>query len=448
MGPARIHNVVFGGGGGWFQNASFFCDANFIGSIFEGEAAFERSLFVGLARFNSAQFSRGLRFSAAILFEGINCEYISIRGDLNLRSFISIGNVNFDGSPENKLHKDNSDAPDVNSVKRIDATDALFLSNAFFENRTIQESSSFRGCAFFGRVSFHGASVHQGVSFHNAHFDGSLLGLALRREPIDVLGLENIQEVTKDYFKCIERQLRKSGMHLAWESEKWNAYSGQVLERLKAAFVEDAETDLNTKIGFGYRPESIRSVRDSDYFVDLEDAFRTLRLSMEHSRNRAEEFRFFRLELLARRKRRDAGVPLWEKVLSVLYQNVADFGNSVLLPAIWLIVMTVLLAAVYTLFATWPVQQLSSADWAQGFSFSLGRVLPFGPWAEEPEACSDLGRLLAVTAEGACTVQSKGDVLSPLKAVAIRLLGSLQSFAALILFFLIALAARRRFQIS
>jgi len=169
---------------------------------------------------------------------------------------------------------------------------------------------------------------------------------------------------------------------------------------------------------------------------------------MEHSRNRAEEFRFFRLELLARRKRRDAGVPLWEKVLSVLYQNVADFGNSVLLPAIWLIVMTVLLAAVYTLFATWPVQQLSSADWAQGFSFSLGRVLPFGPWAEEPEACSDLGRLLAVTAEGACTVQSKGDVLSPLKAVAIRLLGSLQSFAALILFFLIALAARRRFQIS
>ena len=71
-------------------------------------------------------------------------------------------------------------------------------------------------------------------------------------------------------------------------------------------------------------------------FAAFEAAFRTLKLAMESNRDRIEEGRFFRLELLARRNRRDAAVPRWERWASWLYEVSSDYGNSIARPLVWI----------------------------------------------------------------------------------------------------------------
>ena len=69
------------------------------------------------------------------------------------------------------------------------------------------------------------------------------------------------------------------------------------------------------------------------YYAEVEDCFRTLKHKMEDRRDRGQEARFFRLELLARRQRqRDPHVPWWEEPMSYLYQGTSNFGTSFVQP--------------------------------------------------------------------------------------------------------------------
>ena len=68
---------------------------------------------------------------------------------------------------------------------------------------------------------------------------------------------------------------------------------------------------------------------------------------MESNRDRIEEGRFFRLELLARRNRRDAAVPRWERWASWLYDVSSDYGNSIARPLVLIAVVLVLMGGVY-----------------------------------------------------------------------------------------------------
>jgi hypothetical protein len=60
------------------------------------------------------------------------------------------------------------------SFKKVDATNAVFLDRAMFDNRDILEPSSFQNCVFLRQGVFHRSQLIQGVSFHNARFDQHL----------------------------------------------------------------------------------------------------------------------------------------------------------------------------------------------------------------------------------------------------------------------------------
>jgi hypothetical protein len=176
----------------------------------------------------------------------------------------------------------------------------------------------------------------------------------------------------------------------------------------------------------------------------MEDSYRTLKLAMENIRNRVEEAHFYRLELQARRMRRDAGVPRWERWTSYAFEWVSDFGLSLTRPLWWLGGLTLGFALLYLMLGTWWANPLASWPAAlEALAFSFSRVFPFGPWGEA-KAGTMMGNLLNVCKDGAQTCTGFG----PLTALGVGTLATLQSLMAIGLTFLGALALRRRFQIN
>lgn len=330
------------------------------------------------------------------------------------------------------------------SFRRVDFGNTAFLDEAVFDNRDILEPSSFRDCIFMKRASFHGSRLHQGVSFHGAAFDASLdpgsqFKEGAKRRPVFALAdhvLKRLREADVAHRAAKgEPAISFKDWLLAFEAKRTAA--GERFRALPQKTV-DAETGASK----------------DRYFADLEDAFRTLKRAMEENRNRSEEGRFFKLELLARRQRRDKEVPEWERLLSYPYEWVSDFGNSVVRPFIGLLAIILIFRILYAVIATLQVRWPTGPEWGEAMIYSAGRVVPFGPWAGDPEPCTVMGRLLDVApstedmnSNPACK-SDLANVNGPWVAFGVGFIASLQSFFAIILAFLAALAARRRFQIN
>jgi hypothetical protein len=180
--------------------------------------------------------------------------------------------------------------------------------------------------------------------------------------------------------------------------------------------------------------------KDEDALRHLEGGCRVLKQAMEKSANKTREQMFYAFELIARRHQR--ATPWWERQTSRLYGAFGDYGRSIGRPLFWLTFIVPAFALAYAgLLAGWRAEALSGlaprSVAIECLSFSMQRVLPFGPWTLTPQQITQ------------SLVQSllQGPTDS-LFSLAVRFLGTLQSLAALILAFLAGLAIRRRFQIN
>ena len=81
-----------------------------------------------------------------------------------------------------------------------------------------------------------------------------------------------------------------------------------------------------------------KGVQDDDATEKLERSYRTLKLEMENLRARNEEADFFALEMECRRQR--GSVPWFERFAATAYKHLSDYGRSVDLPLIWLLILT------------------------------------------------------------------------------------------------------------
>jgi hypothetical protein len=166
----------------------------------------------------------------------------------------------------------------------------------------------------------------------------------------------------------------------------------------------------------------------------------------------------FTAELQARRKRRDPAVPWSDRLISVLYGVASDYGNSVLQPIAYWFAAIFAFAVIYVgidgVHQPHPYKLPTNAEFIEALGFSSGRALPFGPWANQPEPCTAIGRLLDVrpSIEHLAQNEAYKTVLAnsygPCPSFWVRVLASVQSLLQLVLAFLAALAARRSFQIN
>jgi hypothetical protein len=452
-----------------FNYAAFMGFTNFESSSLLGDANFDNATFSGSAIFNSAAFFENTSFNSTAFSEYVSFSRAAFSQDVYFKSAIFAQKANFGGLgvvmevpkqtqslalaavPEPKVGMEGSltipktlSSLAQRSFKKIDASGAVFLDEAIFDNRDIHEPASFRDCLFMKRASFHGSKLHQGVSFHGSMFEACLNPArqcvdGAKSDPVYTVPeraltrLHEVEAKRRDLLK--EPTITYEDWLIAFEARRDQAAKGFCALPQKT---KDGET--------GHSKDR--------YFADLEDAFRTLKRVMEDNRNRPEEGRFFKLELQARRRRRLPAVPWWERAMSDLYRWSSDYGMSVVRPVVGLGGTFIVFAFFYTVLAIPPGRWPTGTEIAGATSFSLGRVLPIGPWADEPEACSVAGRLLDV-APTPDNLKTNPDCRSDLKnqygpftALGVRLLASLQSFIALVLIFLAALASRRRFQIN
>nr|WP_321361201.1 pentapeptide repeat-containing protein [uncultured Hyphomonas sp.] len=493
-GYALFNRAAFSGVA-WFALAAFSEDAWFDSAAFSEDARFDRAAFSGYTRFASAAFSEDAVFESATFSGDAIFDSAAFSGDAWFHSAAFLSKADFSGEGRSLTservdqsialssqsgdkggalegHLRGEPAPlsiARRSVQRFIAKGAVFLGPADFSNRDILSGpytveSDFHGAHFFNLFKLHGSVLHRGINFGSTS-----VKLAVERGktkpsclPVpDALtaGLENLKRaVPEKPGQPRENATKERKERYALDAQKWSALYEGGLGDFQAWRRREA-------LAFKKGPPEDRI----EYFRALEDCYRTLKLFNEDRRDRPEEGRFHRLELIARRRRKrpkytavqmlafwqeKEGIPIWERGLSRIYGGASNYGNSVVLPLAWLSLGVFLFALVYMLMGDWVLDRPSWKHFGEALSFSFGQVLPFGPW-DTPDPCTAIGQMLdplTGPAQAACK-RHLGDGFehrlyidgTPL---GLRLLASLQSLSAIILVFLSGLAVRRRFQIN
>lgn len=406
-GIARFQNVVFHGHTA-FSRAVFGNVARFERARFDGPALFDATNFISDALFESAVFMQDARFPDATFCQEARFEYAGFGADVQISRAVFGGRARFDGVGE-RLSIAASDhlAPRAQrAFKRLWAERAVCLGSFLCNNRDILEQSTFADAQFFGRAEFHGSALHQGVTFHGASFEKALTPHQSHAAP---------KRALEELYMAVSCARDLQG-ELPLARSTWMAQ----FTSARAALVE--------------KFSKLDVWQQSYHHSVVEGAFRTLKQAMEANRNRSEEARFFKLELKARRHRRDSAVPIWERLASDFYELTSDFGNSIFRPLLWIILGLIPTFAVMYAFAASLPAFFSEQEFLQALQFSMSRVLPFGPW----DGVNSSALVSSLIGPSAPT-----EVALP-----VRILASLQSLVAIILVFLAGLAVRRRFQIS
>ena len=463
---AFLRDAEFGGAafsvGAFFESAAFSRDASFRGAAFSEYSSFDGAAFAGEANFGGAVFLNAVEFSG----QGRSLISEVVDQSIALTSLFGDGGTAFEGH----LTGEPALLPIARrSVQRFIAKGAVFLGPVDFSNRDIlsgseRVESDFHNAYFFHLFKLHGSVLHRGINFGETHVEialdrGKTKESCLPMPDALIAGLITLRRaVPKKPMPPEEGARRWEKSYYANISAKWFAlYEGDL-----EAFQDWRRSEAKA---FAEGPTEHRI----EYFRALEDCYRALKQFNEDRRDRPEEGRFHRLELIARRRRRrpkytalellafwrqKEGIPIWERVLSHIYGASSNYGNSVVLPIGWLLGGVFVFALAYMLMGDWFLDRPSWKHFGEALSFSFGQVLPFGPW-DTPGPCTSIGQMLdplTAPAQEVCK-QHLGDGFEARAyrdgtPIGLRLLASFQSLSAIILVFLSGLAIRRRFQIN
>ncbi|MDG1827143.1 MAG: pentapeptide repeat-containing protein [Henriciella sp.] len=410
-------NAAFSGGA-YFQSAAFSGYADFESAAFSGDADFESAIFVGVAIFSGQGNS-------------VKSDAVSAR---LMPDPVQQGVQKFE-QPEAIMWTARRSFPFANF------REAIFLEPARFDNRDFHSKADFDETSFFKHAAFHGSDLHRGVVFRDTHFSASLnpekgfagsqsLWAKLRkRKNVQLLPESALRRLHEVFVRRCEVADEVAPAFNDW------AQAFEAMRRWKAAIFAGVAKD-----GAKAKLDRLK------YFGASEDSFRTLKQIMEDRRDRMEEARFFKLELLARRQRRGGW---WAKLPSRIYGGLSDFGSSMVRPFLWLVVSVLLFAFLYAAMGAFFAGGFGSHDYCEALNYSLSRVFPFGDWTEVRD-CSLIGQMQA---DGGNYELCLGEGETAYKyrvgtALTVRFVGMVQSLFALILVFLLGLAARRRFQIN
>ncbi|MET3780399.1 uncharacterized protein YjbI with pentapeptide repeats [Brevundimonas sp. 1080] len=361
----------------------------------------------------------------------------NVQGDLSLESVKIGGALSVSGFEGEQLEGD------YMSVER-DADFSLVktgLSTSFTETRwgralSFAEATlsmpMFHGAEFGGKVGFDDVTFQNLVSFARAHFQG----------PADFRNViwEGVGGDHEGAFKETRFDSFVDFRGIAFTA--FSAFNGAMFKG-EIRFDRDLVTNDRRMIPI------IRAADTDEERLGLEHGFRALKQAAEGVRDRYLEQALFRYELVSRRQQ--TTTPSVERSLSWLFGLCSNYGASFRRPvaaalALWafgacvyfgLAAMTGTESLQYSVTPAWPHRA-----WIEAANLSSRSMVNlFGIWNLKP-----LG-----SGEPTSVAQAMEYALlrdSPGFALATRLISSVQSFLAGVLLFLVALAARRRFQIN
>jgi hypothetical protein len=421
-GSVEFNRAVFGHDA-LFVNCVFLNTAAFWNTVFVGEAIFHQCIFDQGGGFSGAAFGGGLslresHFEEAALFAG-RAVPTTDRNPQTVQLDLSPSGTGFEARGEFQS-ADVLSAYARRSVSAVDAGEAVFMRDADFNDRDFLQPSTFAAAWFLGELRMHGSRLHQRVNFHDAKFE------ALAYERLGA-GASRVG----DPWPEVRDELINARLRLAWH-DPFKGCPPELQDRLRQ---EESERLQKRRADVVERVLTHDRTRASDARLEsLEASYRTLKQAMEDTRSRLSESRFFKLELRARRGRRDQEVPAWERFASRLYGLTADYGDSISRPVLFLAGLAVAASVIYWLLAGLHSGFWSFSEFGDAIRYSFGRMTPFGAMSEEGAwvwygRWSEVGTLFSWPGM-------------------IRSVATLQSAMALLLTFLFGLAVRRRFQIT
>ena len=403
-----------------FQSAKFddakLEKAHFSGAKIEEEFSCSRAHFLSRASFRDVEFSGAVKFAKTVFGDVVDFSSANFAALLDCSDAIFNGRANFAGSPTSDITPEQrhqirlSVLPPGADESDSDEEESDALVEKILSGETIIPSTSnaLRWRAF-RLVRFSGARFHDDANFSNRTFLAST-----------------------DFSQVSFRQVAE--FHDA-KLHQDTSFAGATFSTPLPARIKDEGAD-----GAVVERDANREERNT-HFERYERAFRTLKLAMEGHRARREESRFFRKELEARRLRPsirpvEGGpkeVTISEKVVSHLYERVSGFGDSLLIPLLWLSALWGGSAIVYSLL-------VGDLPLTCTFLDSGCRLSPATVIAAERTwfpLANQSAQMLAWLDESTRGVELLAAVI-----------GIIHRIIAAILIFLFALAIRRKFQIS
>jgi len=429
----------------YFPLAKFTSEATFARAKFLSSARFSSAWFYGYADFNNAAFSLSADFPDAYFLEASNFAFTAFGANS------SFGSVNFCGPSTFESAKFTSDA----HFRHATFVETVVFSGAEFGRDAIFSFAAFKAGVWFTIDSAHSRPVtfNRHADFSDAQFSG-----AARFAGACLKGRMNLRTAIFERYADFSRIVapdKEANWRGAFDGAlfqgtlDWRGVPYHVLSALSGATLERGV--LLSRISEGQEAleqgralTAARSAKDrNDALIALEGGALTLKLAMENVSDKLREQRFYRFELVARRKQQ--GTPVFEDLFSGLYDFAANYGASIGRPFLLLLVMIPFCALWYWVWEAILARDLGAQaqalvaaplapqSWTRvwdALSFSTGRVLPFGPWTTSPPF------LAAMDAHGAGW------------GYGVRFVATAQSVFAIVLAFLFGLAVRRRFQIS
>lgn len=396
LGDSQFKNATFDGvcamgfsqfkrnaefGGSHFKGRS-----EFLAADFEADCAFDKCNFEGEAQFTMARVQRTASFGDAHFHQQAFL-VLEIDGNASFSRCTFAGRTYAYLECEGRCFFDYSRFLGVTEFGSSIFNGPTRFVDVEFPQGALPMRRAFRSVTFKDQVDFSGAGAHWTYGLHGANIEANIL--------LDDVGANTADAITQSYLKAISRK-----------------------ETIAA--LESRATPYDAPIT---RELLLR---------EFEDSCRVLKSAMGRLRNEILEQRYYRYQLIARR--RQASAPLWERLLSLLYAAFGDYGNSMFRP---MAALAISVAAFGVLFF----------GWCGTLGFAHGQA--------DNHLLEAMKFSLANTFRPLSTLDAQGDfkgavghMLSSdtwwsfwLKVVAV-----LQSLLALALAFLFGLAVRRRFQ--
>jgi len=459
--------------------------ADFEACVFAAPCSFDNALFEDLVWLRSAEFGRSFRARAATFVEGIQADAAQFADGSNFAKAVFRKAASFEGARFakaaifNECQFEGVGVFDDARFESASFVQATFQRDARFDKAEITKTGDFRWAIFCDDVWFRESRFSAEMWFRQArfertanfedcrfpvsarHFTGAFR-FARFKEPANFgrkgfkafaafdeaifeapPGVEDAGREADKRFRAAIRSaeiaIRKDVAELRRRLKPQPIAQFVSLVRQTAFWRSEEEKEEDEES----RPRTIEEGAldlQEKYLGALEGGARVLKTQMEMRRARSLEQRFYRYELLARRRR--PSTPPAERLASMVFEQFAEFGDDYLRPLLWLLGLTAGFAGVYWLASSTveDLRHLAGRGTLNGlleaFSFSGRNVFrPFGVWTAEREA---LGAWAFDLLEGGPAA----------KGLAMRLLASLQSLSSIVLGFLLGLALRRKFQIT
>jgi hypothetical protein len=376
--------------------------------------SFGRATFSGDADFYAATFGKYTYFPDALFLAGADFRLGVSPGNWRAGLIAAAGEES-SGISNSTITLDRNFAWAENAAFHgISFENCEFWGDVTFENRKFLETTSFAGAAFFQIAGFHGAQLHPDTDFTDSPELPTLLPPAW--------GVKNPTRLhrwrQKRQLRMIAAQLRASKRatllekHFLlwrwvkqWHLKRTERHENGIIKAkdqmrslkrsLKAPQPEGRRREIESR-EVKLRPllEEAAKIYAEDRRVDtvraaeFERAYRRLKNLMEDIRARGEEGRFFTLEIRSRMKRvGDKEVSFAERLAARLYGGLADYGRSITRPFLWIVVLAGLLTLLgWGISRAPPVCGLFSLPSVEGVSPVSCALPPAGP----PLAASSL----------------------------------------------------------